>query len=64
MTVEGQPAAVVTATTYMPKAMITAEIKNDNSVSMIASRRANNRWLEWWWKHTRRRFRKNKPLPV
>jgi len=32
-----QPAANVTATTQTPKAMITAEIKNENSVSMIAS---------------------------
>jgi hypothetical protein len=36
MSVQGQPAVIVTATTQTPKAMIPAEIKNENTVFMIA----------------------------
>jgi hypothetical protein len=33
---KGKPAAIVTATTQTPKAIIPAEIKNESTVSMIA----------------------------
>jgi hypothetical protein len=32
---KGQPAAIVPATTQMPKAIIPAEIRNENTISMI-----------------------------
>jgi hypothetical protein len=32
---EGEPAAIVPATTHAPKAIIPADIKNENAVSMI-----------------------------
>jgi hypothetical protein len=35
MSVQGQPAAIVPATTQTPKAIIPAEIRNENTVSMI-----------------------------
>src|ERR1700682_2203467 len=35
MSVQGQPAVIVPATTQTPKAIIPAEIRNENTVSMI-----------------------------
>jgi hypothetical protein len=36
MSVQGQPAVIVPATTQTPKAIIHAEIRNESTVSMIA----------------------------
>jgi hypothetical protein len=36
MSVQGQPAVIVPATTQTPKAIIPAEIRNESTVSMIA----------------------------
>jgi hypothetical protein len=40
---KGKPAAIVTATTQTPKAIIPAEIKNESAISMMGAERLNLR---------------------